>query len=62
MAQINTAVMEGSIGVTTRRSPRFGATLAALWQSLMKDFRDPYRPEQHYMRGPGPKWRAKHGR
>ena len=23
---------------------------------------DPYRPERHYMRGPGPKWRAKHGR
>jgi hypothetical protein len=23
---------------------------------------DPYRPELHYMRGPGPKWRAKHGR
>ena len=22
---------------------------------------DPYRPELHYMRGPGPKWRAKHG-
>jgi hypothetical protein len=21
-----------------------------------------YRPERHYMRGPGPKWRAKHGR
>ncbi len=21
----------------------------------------PYRPERHYMRGPGPKWRAKHG-
>jgi hypothetical protein len=21
---------------------------------------DPYRPEQHYMRGPGPKWHAKH--
>ena len=21
---------------------------------------DPYRPEQYYMRGPGPKWRAKH--
>ena len=20
----------------------------------------PYRPERHYMRGPGPKWRAKH--
>jgi hypothetical protein len=23
-------------------------------------FRDPYRPERHYMRGPGPKWHAKH--
>jgi hypothetical protein len=22
--------------------------------------RDPYRPELHYMRGPGPKWHAKH--
>lgn len=22
---------------------------------------DPYRPELHYMRGPGPKWRQKHG-
>jgi len=21
---------------------------------------DPYRPERHYMRGPGPKWHAKH--
>ena len=21
---------------------------------------DPYRPERHYMRGPGPKWYAKH--
>jgi hypothetical protein len=22
---------------------------------------DTYRPELHYMRGPGPKWHAKHG-
>ena len=21
-----------------------------------------YRPERHYMRGPGPKWRAKYGK
>ncbi len=21
----------------------------------------PYRPEQHYMRGPGPKWQQKYG-
>jgi hypothetical protein len=23
---------------------------------------DPYRPELHYMRGPGPKWREEHKR
>jgi hypothetical protein len=27
---------------------------------LFRSMVDPYRPEQHYMRGPGPKWRAKH--
>jgi len=27
----------------------------------IKTFADPYRPELHYMRGPGPKYRAKHG-
>jgi hypothetical protein len=27
---------------------------------LFKSMTDPYRPELHYMRGPGPKWRAKH--
>src|SRR5436189_5127678 len=26
----------------------------------IKTLFDPYRPEQHYMRGPGPKWRAKY--
>ena len=31
------------------------------WRRLMTSLRDPYRPELHYMRGPGPKWRAKHG-
>jgi hypothetical protein len=24
------------------------------------EVRDSYRPELHYMRGPGPKWRSKH--
>nr|WP_165363933.1 hypothetical protein [Rhodoplanes serenus] len=28
---------------------------------LAVDLIDPYRPELHYMRGPGPRWRAKHG-
>jgi hypothetical protein len=26
----------------------------------LKTLVDPYRPEEHYMRGPGPKWHAKH--
>jgi len=34
--------------------------LAALWRALMRDGSASYRPERHYMRGPGPKWRQKH--
>lgn len=30
------------------------------WHKLVASACDPYRPELHYMRGPGPKWRAKH--
>ena len=30
----------------------------ALWHDFEGAF-DPYRPERHYMRGPGPKWHAK---
>lgn len=33
------------------------AEFARLFGSIV----DPYRPELHYMRGPGPKWHAKHG-
>jgi hypothetical protein len=32
------------------------------WQRLIEIASDAYRPELHYMRGPGPKWHAKHGR
>ncbi|WFU76948.1 MULTISPECIES: hypothetical protein [unclassified Bradyrhizobium] len=38
--------------------------MAAVWRKLVAEKRfiaDPYRPERHYMRGPGPKWFAKHG-
>ncbi|MCA1391585.1 MULTISPECIES: hypothetical protein [Bradyrhizobium] len=34
--------------------------IASILQNLFLDLRDSYRPELHYMRGPGPKWRAKH--
>jgi hypothetical protein len=32
----------------------------AFWHDLTRDALRPYRPELHYMRGPGPAWRAKH--
>lgn len=41
-------------------SPRMSVTIAALWRSLVRDLFESYRPELHYMRGPGPKWHAKH--
>jgi len=36
------------------------AQLGDLLRDVAKALLDPYRPELHYMRGPGPKWRAKH--
>ena len=37
------------------------AVLASAWHIARDYFADRYRPELHYMRGPGPKWQAKHG-
>ena len=36
-------------------------TIANLLRELVRGFFDPYRPERHYMRGPGPKWHELHG-
>jgi hypothetical protein len=30
------------------------------WHQFIVAAFHPYRPEQHYMRGPGPAWHAKH--
>jgi len=35
--------------------------LAAFWCDLTRHLFNHYRPELHYMRGPGPAWRAKYG-
>ncbi|MBC9879045.1 hypothetical protein G8O24_17030 [Bradyrhizobium sp. INPA01-394B] len=34
--------------------------VATKWQKLVQITGNPYRPELHYMRGPGPKWHAKY--
>jgi hypothetical protein len=62
MAQATTAAMPNSIGASRvgEPAPRLGAIMGELWHGLKRSF-DPYRPELHYMRGPGPKWREKHG-
>jgi hypothetical protein len=44
-----------------RCPPTLCETLLDAWLGLTKALRDPYRPELHYMLGPGPKWREKHG-
>jgi hypothetical protein len=43
----------------SRKAPGFSRDVAELVGAL-RSLVDHYRPELHYMRGPGPKWRAKH--
>ena len=42
------------------RQPGLVDEIRAVWQQFIVAAFHPYRPEQHYMRGPGPAWRAKH--
>ena len=43
-----------------RKTAETVSDLASTISKLVMDVRDCYRPELHYMRGPGPKWHAKH--
>ena len=43
-----------------RKTAETVSDFASVVHNLIMDVRDSYRPELHYMRGPGPKWRAKH--
>jgi hypothetical protein len=49
-------------GAAHRMASGVLADLAEFAQSLARSLFDPYRPELYYMRGPGPKWHAKHDR
>ena len=46
------------IASLTLLRPHFKPFVAS-WRTLKRIAGNPYRPELHYMRGPGPKWRAK---
>jgi len=61
------AVMIRATTAVFRRAARRNEAWAAgdigeLLRSLARALFDPYRPELHYMRGPGPKWRARYDR
>jgi len=43
-----------------RKTAGSASDFASVAHNLIMDVRDSYRPELHYMRGPGPKWRTKH--
>jgi hypothetical protein len=54
MATVEKAAQSGG-----RTASRLNSQLADILR-VVKSVLDPYRPELHYMRGPGPKWHAKH--
>jgi hypothetical protein len=49
------------VPIADDRSAADVARMIDSWYRWRKVF-DPYRPELHYMRGPGPKWRERHAR
>jgi hypothetical protein len=59
MATAMEATSRQAIRSGGRTTPVMAAEFADLLR-LIKSLLDPYRPELHYMRGPGPKWHAKH--
>jgi len=43
-----------------RERLRLHGVVRSFWRSFKQEFFNTYRPELHYMRCPGPKWKAKH--
>ena len=51
--------VSGRMPVGTVKACCWREQIRQRWQALLHDLSNPYRPELHYMRGPGPKWHAK---
>jgi hypothetical protein len=58
MASITSESLSGPAKRPDRESGLRGNARSFWHQFFLRAF-DPYRPELHYMRGPGPAWRAK---
>jgi len=52
-ASVVVSLLRGAVGPAARF---VSSTLGSMWDGPVGK----YRPEDHYMRGPGPKWREKH--
>ena len=61
MIAIGTRLCSRIAGVRLLRR-RLGPAIVEAVRASARSMFDPYRPELHYMRGPGPKWRAVHVR
>jgi hypothetical protein len=55
-------IVSTSLSTAASRAGQSGFSgFKAFWQHFFATAFHPYRPELHYMRGPGPAWRAKYG-
>jgi hypothetical protein len=48
------------MAIGTQSASGRSTTIAIAWRTMIHSLRHPYRPERHYMRGPGPAWQAKY--
>ena len=55
----NTSVSLPTAAGSRIREPSLLGEIGTFWRQFIAQAFDPYRPELHYMRGPGPAWRAK---
>jgi hypothetical protein len=58
MATVTSVSLSPTAGSRDRSNPL--SEIRGFWRQFFTRAFDPYRPELHYMRGPGPAWRAKH--
>jgi hypothetical protein len=54
------AVSRSQTASSAVTAPSIRKALVELWRTVTRDFTGEYHPERYYMRGPGPKWHAKH--
>ncbi len=59
-AATSTSIL-AEVALVAACAQQMGQRVLSALISHVPDVFDSYRPERHYMRGPGPRWREKHG-